>query len=121
MPEAGPMETYRQFLLQGKFMLQFSSSNGACFHYPRVAAPGSGETGLEWREASGKGVIYSHTKIYPRPPAEPYVVALVDLEEGPRIMTNIEGRGARQAGIGSVVTCQIIDRNGQPTIIFVPA
>jgi len=47
-------------------------------------------------EASGKGKVYSFTVIrqnYSRPFRDliPYVVALVDLEEGPRVMTNVVG------------------------------
>ena len=49
---------------------------------------------VEWVEASGRGTVYSYTVIrqnYARPFRDwiPYVVALVDLEEGPRVMTNI--------------------------------
>ena len=49
---------------------------------------------VEWVEASGRGTVYSFTVIrqnYSRPFRDwiPYVVALVDLEEGPRVMTNI--------------------------------
>jgi uncharacterized OB-fold protein len=49
---------------------------------------------VRWEEASGRGVVYSFTVIrqnYARPFRDwiPYVVALVDLEEGPRVMTNI--------------------------------
>ena len=51
---------------------------------------------VEWVEASGRGTVYSFTVIrqnYSRPFRDwiPYVVALVDLEEGPRVMTNIVG------------------------------
>ena len=51
---------------------------------------------VEWVEASGRGTVYSFTVIrqnYARPFRDwiPYVVALVDLEEGPRVMTNIVG------------------------------
>jgi len=51
---------------------------------------------VEWVEASGKGKVYSFTVIrqnYSRPFRDliPYVVALVDLEEGPRVMTNVVG------------------------------
>ncbi len=51
---------------------------------------------VTWVEASGRATVYSYTVIrqnYQRPFAAmlPYVVALVDLEEGPRVMTNIVG------------------------------
>jgi hypothetical protein len=51
---------------------------------------------VEWVEASGRGTVYSYTVIrqnYVRPFRDwiPFVVALVDVEEGPRVMTNIVG------------------------------
>lgn len=64
------------------------------FYYPRVLCPRCHSDAIEWREMSGRGVIYSYT-ISRRPagPAfkemTPYIVALVDLEEGPRLLTNI--------------------------------
>jgi uncharacterized OB-fold protein len=50
--------------------------------------------GLRWREASGHGVIYSYTIIYQNKSPEfindtPYNVAIVQLEEGPRMLSSI--------------------------------
>lgn len=68
--------------------------------YPRSFCPmcGSSGSGLEWRTASGRGTVYAATTEN-NPAAtgvtfsngEPYVVALVDLEEGVRMMTNVVG------------------------------
>jgi hypothetical protein len=49
---------------------------------------------VSWVEASGRGTVYSFTVIrqnYSRPFRDwiPYVVAIVELEEGPRVMTNV--------------------------------
>ncbi len=63
---------------------------------------------VEWVEASGRGTVYSFTVIrqnYSRPFRDwiPYVVALVDLEEGPRVMTNIVGCEPDVVRIGMAV------------------
>lgn len=60
---------------------------------------------LIWTELSGRGVVYSFTTVYraPRPELEdavPYVVALVDLDEGARMMSQIVGCPPDQVGIG---------------------
>jgi len=63
---------------------------------------------VEWDEASGRGTVYSYTVIrqnYSRPFRDwiPYVVALVDLEEGPRVMTNIVGCEPEAVTVGMAV------------------
>lgn len=62
-------------------------------------------TDLETRISSGRGAIESHTTVHRAPNAEfrarvPYVIALVRLEEGFRIMTNITGDTAADTRIG---------------------
>ncbi len=63
---------------------------------------------VSWVDASGRGRVYSFTVIrqqYARPFRDmvPYVVALVDLEEGPRLMTNIVGCDPGAVSIGMAV------------------
>ena len=57
----GPEAQFKAYLAEGRFMIQRSRSTGRHVFYPRVAAPGTGETDLEWVPASGDGTIYSIT------------------------------------------------------------
>jgi hypothetical protein len=61
---------------------------------------------MEWILGTGKGVIYSFS-IVNRPPspafAVPYVLALVDLEEGPRLMTHIVECAPEDVAVGRSV------------------
>jgi uncharacterized OB-fold protein len=62
--------------------------------YPRMACPHCFSDNLEWVEASGKGNIYSFTVVEnnaasPFVPDMPFVIAVVILEEGVRMLTNI--------------------------------
>lgn len=64
--------------------------------YPRALCPNCLSLDLEWVRASGKGRLYSYTVVRqaPRPAFEkdlPYVVAIVQLDEGPRLMSNLVG------------------------------
>ena len=84
--------------------------------YPRPFCLGCNSKRLLWREVSGKGTVYSLSEVI-IPPAEgikvPYVVAIVELEEGPRLMTNIvNGR----CGIGDPVKLYWAHRNGYPPL-----
>ncbi len=112
---------YQQFLQQGKFMIQRSRGSGNYVFFPRVAEPGTGALDLEWVPASGKGEVYSVTVISPKPPAAPYNVALVTLDEGPRMMTRVEGLPAADVKIGMRVQARIHVDDNSRYIVFDPA
>lgn len=69
----------------------------ACEHayfYPRDFCPDCGSRDVSWVQASGKGTLHTFAIVHRAPvPAfrdhVPFVVAMVDLEEGPRIPTNL--------------------------------
>ena len=101
-------------------MLQRSASSGAFVFYPRIAEPRTGATDLEWVEASGRGVVYATTVVHQRPPAANYNVALVDLEEGVRLMARVDGIAPDAVAIGLAVRARIIQDDGAPVLVFVP-
>jgi len=110
----GPEAQFKAYLAEGRFMIQRSRSTGRYVFYPRVAVPGSGETDLEWVPASGEGTVYSITVNRTREGS--YNIALVDLAEGPRLMSRIEG--ADTAPIGTRVKARIASIEGEPAIVF---
>jgi len=110
----GPEAQFKAYLAEGRFMIQRSRSTGRHVFYPRVAAPGSGETDLEWVPASGEGTVYSITVNRTREGS--YNIALVDLAEGPRLMSRIEG--AETAPIGTRVKARIASIEGEPALVF---
>lgn len=116
-----PAEQFRAFLAQGRFMIQRSRSSGRCVFYPRVAEPGTGSEDLDWIEASGRGVVYATTVQRRRPPAADLHLCLVDLEEGPRMMSRVEGVAPGDVRIGMPVQAVIRTQEGEPFVAFVPA
>ena len=117
--DGGPEAQSRAHLRDGRFMIQRSRSTGRHVFYPRIAAPGTGETDLEWVEASGGGVVYAITVNRAREGS--YNIALVDLDEGPRMMTRIEG--VETVPIGTRVRARIVaegEEGGAPVVVFVP-
>ena len=78
-------------------------------HYPpRHLCPKCWSDALAWTPSAGKGSIYSFTVMHRAPMPEfmkrvPYVVALIDLDEGPRMMANVVGDDALQTAIGDRV------------------
>lgn len=86
-------EPYWSGLAAGVVRLPHCSSCDTVIWYPRALCPTCGTSELEWRELSGTGTIYSFS-IARRTPGSwgkvaPYVLAYVELDEGPRVMTNI--------------------------------
>ena len=110
-----PETHWRDALAQGRLLLQRATGSGATFFPPRLIEPGTGEADLEWIEASGLGTVYSVTMINQKPPLEPYNVVLVDLDEGPRVMSRIEGTG--DVAIGLRVRARI-DQGDEPILLF---
>jgi uncharacterized OB-fold protein len=115
-----PLEEYRRFLAAGRFMLQRARQSGRHVFYPRVVEPLTGATDLEWVEASGRGSVYSFTIVNPRAPTVAYNVALIDLAEGPRMMSRIDGIGLDAIRIGMRVRARIVHENGAPLVVFTP-
>lgn len=117
-----PEFDYQRFLCEGRFMLQRSRQSGGYVFYPRVAEPGTGNADLEWVEASGRGVVYSTTVVRQRPPTPNYNVALIDLEEGVRMMSRVEGVAAEAVQIGMAVKAKILqDDPAAAVLVFEPA
>ena len=113
-----PEAHWRAGLQGGRLLLQRSRSSGTAIFPPRLMEPGTGEEDLEWIEASGMGTIHAVTVVHPRPPAEPYDVVLIDLDEHVRLMSRIEGQPPEAIQIGQRVRARIIDDQDQPLLVF---
>ncbi|KJS20661.1 MAG: hypothetical protein VR78_01105 [Hoeflea sp. BRH_c9] len=119
---AGPEARYRDFLSEGRFMIQRSASTGKHVFYPRTMAPGTGQTDLEWVEASGRGTVYSFSTVR-RSASEggDHNIAIVELAEGPRTMTRVIGCEPDEVFIGMEVSARIDEQDGEPIVFFVAA
>jgi uncharacterized OB-fold protein len=116
-----PDAEFQRFLAEGRFMIQRSRAGGEYVFYPRVVAPGTGARDLEWVEASGRGTVYSITVVRKKPPEPSYNVALIDLEEGARMMSRVEDVAPAAAWIGMAVQARIVTQDDGPVVVFVPA
>jgi uncharacterized OB-fold protein len=112
---------WHEHLMEGRFMLCADARTGVPFYPPRAIVPGKGTQDVDWIQASGRGTVYSATTVHRRPPEANYNVALVDLEEGPRMMSRIEGIDPGEVVIGMAVTARIErPEDGDPFVVFVP-
>ncbi|MBI1776153.1 MAG: OB-fold domain-containing protein [Proteobacteria bacterium] len=118
----GPDQVFLQHLSEGRLYLQRCRDTGRYVFFPRVLSPFTGKPNLEWVPASGEGVVYSTTVIRRRKEAGgDYNIALVDLAEGVRMMSRVEGLEPAEVGIGLKVKARIITAGDRPIVVFDPA
>lgn len=78
----------------GRVLIQRCDDCGHAQHYPRVLCTTCWSEALRWEEVSGRGTVWTftvvHRSVHPAWTMEvPYVLAVVELDEGPRLMTNV--------------------------------
>jgi uncharacterized OB-fold protein len=116
-------DPFWQGLKDRRLMLQFDEVSGRAQFYPRPQSL-YGEAGVAWRQASGRGVILALTLSHVGPPAMtallPYPLALVRLDEGPRMLVRIDAAYASLSiGQGVRVAWHAGDEGAFP--VFEPA
>ncbi|MFK7967419.1 MAG: Zn-ribbon domain-containing OB-fold protein [Burkholderiaceae bacterium] len=99
-------QAYWQAAANGKLMLQTCNQCQTLQSLPRPFCGACQSEALSWHEASGRGTVISYSWVERGPTkafASPYMLALIELEEGVRLMLNIIGDNAEQARIGDAV------------------
>ncbi|MFI0961259.1 Zn-ribbon domain-containing OB-fold protein [Streptomyces sp. NPDC021080] len=120
MSEAlAPAPVYAEGLAAGELRFQYCSGCDHAVFYPRVLCPYCGDPDLQWRTSAGLGTVYATTTLHMRG-REPYDVSLVDLDEGFRMMSRVEGVAPEQVAIGSRVRATVIEEDGAPLAVFRP-
>ncbi len=116
-----PLKTYLDHLGRGELAYQFSLDAGRAVFYPRVLCPFTGSDKLEWRVSKGLGTVYATTVVHPAE-GKPFNVALVDCDEGFRLMSRVEGIAPEQVAIGQRVRFRAHRPDGDeaPYPVFTP-
>lgn len=96
---------YWEAAAQGRLLLRRCASCGRAHHYPREFCPYCWSEEVVWEQASGDAVLYtwSLVQVNDLPPFRdrlPYVAAVVDLAEGPRMMTAVVGCDPAELSVG---------------------
>ena len=101
-----PLAIYQAYLDRGKLAYQWSPQANRAVFFPRVICPFTGSDDLEWRVSAGLGTVYATTVTHPREGA-PYNVALIDCDEGFRLMSRVEGVAPETVEIGMRVSFRV--------------
>jgi uncharacterized protein len=120
LTEKSPLGTFMEHVKKGELAYQVTDDGKAVF-YPRAVAPITGGK-LDWRVSKGLGTVYSTTVLYFKGEA-PLNVALIDVDEGFRLMSRVEDIDAIQVKIGMRVKFRAHpgDDKQQPYPVFIPA
>lgn len=100
-----PLAQWRQYLARGELAYQFDPVRQCAVFYPRIVAPGSGAA-LEWRVSRGLGTVHATTWV-PVRDGPPYNMAIVEMDEGFRLMSRIDGLPATEVAIGLRVRLRV--------------
>ncbi len=107
VPHLREAEAFWSGIAAGEFLLERCRGCGAVVWYPRGFCPSCGSSDVTLEPASGEGTVYSFSVVHRGAGeyrgCEPYVVAYVELDEGPRILTNVVGGDPDSLVIGARV------------------
>ncbi len=96
---------------RGVFLLRHCNACGHDHYYPRPFCPACWSDDVAWKEASGRATLYTYSVVHVNdlPPFNervPYVAAIVELDEGPRVMTNVEGTVFEDLHVGMALVVE---------------
>lgn len=107
-PQVNPeTQPYWDAAKEGRLLIKRCTACSTVIWYPRAICPECWSQDTEWCDASGHGTVYSYTINQrgqgPYATCGPYVLAYVELDEGPRILTNIIAGDIEAIEIGDPV------------------
>lgn len=122
MPDVTPETAqYWEAASEGQLLLRECQDCGLMFHYPRALCPDCFGSDVQWRQSDGNGKIYSYSiarKLSGWPEDDlPLVVSYVELDEGPRMITNVDC-DPDEIEVGTRVTVRFVD--GEADDVAVP-
>lgn len=99
---------YWEAAREGRLLLRVCEPCARPYHYPRSRCPRCWSDQVSWQQAGGGGTVYSYTVVRQngaRPFRDelPYVVAIIELDEGPRLLSAIDGADPSRVTIGARV------------------
>lgn len=115
-------QPYWDGIAQGELRIQRCDTCSRPVFYPRAICPHCFSNQLSWIVASGKGTIYTYTVAHqafgPFAAEVPFIIALVELEEGVRLMTRIINAPRERIAIGVSVQVAFTSINEDVTLPY---
>ena len=118
----GPDQLFQRALAEGEILLPKCDDCGAYHFFPRVLCPHCHGTAISWKQAGGKGRVHTTTVVRRTPErGGDYNVCVVELDEGVRMMSRVEGIAPGEVVIDMPVTAFVGEAEGVPAVLFKPS
>ena len=115
----GVQAQYQAALEAGRFVIQRCEACAKHVHFPRELCPHCGSDRLAWVQPQGSGTVHAVTTVRRKPDAGGDVnVSLIDLDEGVRLMSRVEGVPVSDVRVGQRVKARVVQQNGQGVVVF---
>ena len=120
-PMQGIQARHQQALDQGRFLIQHCGACGRHVYFPRAVCPHCGADEPALVSPAGTGTVAAVTTIGRKPDAGGnYHVCLVDLDEGVRLLSRVEGLAPDAVAIGLRVRARVQVSEGKGLVVFDP-
>jgi uncharacterized protein len=117
--QGGVLARHQEALNEGRILIQRCSGCGRAVYFPRELCPHCGHGELDWEAPAGTGTVYAVTTVRRKPEAGGDVnVSLIDLDEGVRLMSRVEGLAPAEVRIGQRVQARVVHKDGQGLVVF---
>ena len=117
--QGGVQARHQAALDDGRFLIQRCGTCGKAVYFPRELCPHCGGAGLAWETPAGTGTVYSVTTVRRKPDAGGDLnVSLIELDEGVRLMSRVEGLAPAEVRIGQRVRARVVQQAGAGLVVF---
>ncbi len=115
----GVQARYQQALDEGRLVIQHCGGCGRAVHFPREVCPHCGSNDLSFVDAQGGGTVYAVTTVRRKAEAGGDLnVSLIDLDEGPRLMSRVANLPPDQVRIGQRVKARVVREPAGSLLVF---
>lgn len=115
----GVQAQHQAELNAGRFLIQHCGGCDRHIYYPREGCPHCGSDALQLVPPRGTGTVYATTTVRRKAEAGgDYNVVLIDLDEGVRLMSRVEGVSPADVAIGQRVRARVVVNNGVGLVVF---
>jgi uncharacterized protein len=124
MPQTEDSAPFWRACNEGRFLLRHCQRCDHTFYYPRRLCPACGGDALDWRDASGRGRVFSFSEVHVPFMGDawasqvPYTVVVVDLDEGPRMLSRLVGDDRADVAIGDALELCFVEADAQQLPFF---
>jgi uncharacterized OB-fold protein len=115
----GVQAEHQAALDEGRFLIQRCAACARHVYFPRELCPHCGAHDLAWVEPQGTGSVHAVTTVRRKTDAGgDYNVSLIDLDEGVRMMSRVEGIAPADVQIGQRVRARVAVSEGRGLVVF---